>query len=197
MEKLPVYDAVLGEDGGVGAISIVKNPAMEAPFMAFSDKPEKFELAQEKERILLGAAMVPDKLVLRKSNIGEPYFLRFSKETIKEASYRFFKFAWMQAINAEHSEWLDNVYVCGGFIQNSSIGMMPPENLSGYPDGTWFVFVKVDNDDVWRNYVETGKVTGFSIEAMLGVERSGQEHPTEMSAVDLIDDILSKLDTTE
>ena len=32
------------------------------------------------------------------------------------------------------------------------------------PVGTWMVSVKVDNDDVWQNYVKTGKVKGFSIE---------------------------------
>ena len=32
------------------------------------------------------------------------------------------------------------------------------------PLGTWMGTVKVDNDDVWNNYVKTGKVKGFSIE---------------------------------
>ena len=32
------------------------------------------------------------------------------------------------------------------------------------PIGTWMVSMKVLNDDVWNNYVKTGKVKGFSIE---------------------------------
>ena len=32
------------------------------------------------------------------------------------------------------------------------------------PIGTWMVSMKVNNDDVWENYVKTGKVKGFSIE---------------------------------
>jgi hypothetical protein len=33
------------------------------------------------------------------------------------------------------------------------------------PVGTWMVSMKVLNDDIWENYVKTGKVKGFSIEA--------------------------------
>ena len=34
-------------------------------------------------------------------------------------------------------------------------------NLS-VPKGTWMVSVKVNNDEIWEEYVETGKVKGFS-----------------------------------
>ena len=32
------------------------------------------------------------------------------------------------------------------------------------PVGTWMVSMKVNNDEVWKDYVKTGKVKGFSIE---------------------------------
>ena len=32
------------------------------------------------------------------------------------------------------------------------------------PIGTWMGAVKVNNDEVWNDYVKTGKVKGFSIE---------------------------------
>ena len=32
------------------------------------------------------------------------------------------------------------------------------------PIGTWMVSMKVDNDEIWNDYVKTGKVKGFSIE---------------------------------
>ena len=32
------------------------------------------------------------------------------------------------------------------------------------PEGTWMVSMKVNNDDIWNNYVKTGRVKGFSIE---------------------------------
>jgi hypothetical protein len=42
------------------------------------------------------------------------------------------------------------------------------------PNGTWFVGVKVENDEVW-NQVKEGKIKGFSIEGFfneVGVEMS-------------------------
>ena len=32
------------------------------------------------------------------------------------------------------------------------------------PVGTWYVAMKVDNAEIWDEYVKTGKVKGFSIE---------------------------------
>ena len=32
------------------------------------------------------------------------------------------------------------------------------------PKGTWMVSMKVDNDNIWNEFVKTGKVKGFSIE---------------------------------
>jgi hypothetical protein len=44
---------------------------------------------------------------------------------------------------------------------------MDKSRLFGYTDltkGSWFGIYKVNNKDVWDNYVKTGKVKGFSIE---------------------------------
>jgi hypothetical protein len=32
------------------------------------------------------------------------------------------------------------------------------------PIGTWYVSMKVDNEEIWTEFVKTGKVKGFSIE---------------------------------
>jgi hypothetical protein len=32
------------------------------------------------------------------------------------------------------------------------------------PVGTWYVSMKVDNEEIWQEYVKSGKVKGFSIE---------------------------------
>ena len=34
------------------------------------------------------------------------------------------------------------------------------------PIGTWMVSMKVDNDDIWNNYVKENKIKGFSIEGL-------------------------------
>ena len=37
------------------------------------------------------------------------------------------------------------------------------------PIGTWMVSMKVNNDEVWNDYVKTGLVKGFSIEDILKI----------------------------
>ena len=56
--------------------------------------------------------------------------------------------------------------------------------------------VKVDNDDVWNNYVKTGKVKGFSIEGYFAdkLERPKEEIEENLSAEDkLINEIKKAL----
>jgi hypothetical protein len=39
-----------------------------------------------------------------------------------------------------------------------------------YPKGSWIATMKVDNDEIWNNYVKTGKVNGFSVDAMVDLQ---------------------------
>ena len=44
------------------------------------------------------------------------------------------------------------------------MGVNAPKGFENLPDGTWFGFVKVENDKIWNEYVKTGKLKGFSVE---------------------------------
>jgi hypothetical protein len=37
--------------------------------------------------------------------------------------------------------------------------------------GTWFGLMKVNNDEIWNDYVKTGKVKGFSIDGVFDMEK--------------------------
>ena len=49
------------------------------------------------------------------------------------------------------------------------------------PVGTWMGSVKVENEDVWNDYVKTGKVKGFSIEGYFA-DRLESKPKAELSA---------------
>jgi hypothetical protein len=55
------------------------------------------------------------------------------------------------------------------------------------PVGTWYVSMKVDNDEIWNEYVKSGKVKGFSIEGFFA------DKTTEMSKVSKEEIILSEI----
>ena len=65
------------------------------------------------------------------------------------------------------------------------------------PEGTWVVSMKVDDNEVWNNYVKNDKVFGFSIEGTFAnklvknVEMSSQE--IELSEDDVLNETLKMI----
>ena len=71
---------------GIEAISIVDKPAIEEKFIALS-KAHKIQLAEvdSEKRILMGAALVPNKNIYRQTEDDE-YYIYFSEDTVRKAS---------------------------------------------------------------------------------------------------------------
>ena len=55
-------------------------------------------------------------------------------------------------------------------------GIETPKGYDELPDGSRFVSMKIDNNDVWENFVKTGTLTGFSVEGTFI-----EEHLTDSS----------------
>ena len=68
------------------------------------------------------------------------------------------------------------------------------------PIGTWMVAMKVDNDDIWNNYVKEGKVKGFSIEGYFAdkLNRPQDKQQDQLSKEDkLLNEIIDVLKESE
>jgi len=159
---------------GVYGISLVENPAMEGTFVALSKAEKTIELktVNEEQRILLGLVLEPNKLIYRyDEQTQEEYNITFDEQTIKDLSYGFFKNNSQSNSTIEH----DNNPIKGVTFTESWIVENPTNDKSNnfgfsYPKGSWVAVMKVDSDEVWNNYVKTGKVLGFSIDAVLSLE---------------------------
>ena len=159
-------------NGGVYAISLVENPAMEGLFIALSKQEEiKFAEVDKEQRILMGLVLEPNKPVYRNQG-GEEFNIVFNEETIKELSHNFFKLGYQQNSTIEHEKEnkIDGVtFVESWIVEDSEIDKSANFGFS-YPKGSWIATMKVDSDEVWNNYVKTGKVQGFSVDALLSLE---------------------------
>ena len=62
------------------------------------------------------------------------------------------------------------------------------------PLGTWVGSIKVNNDDVWNNYVKTGKVKGFSIEGYFADKAELKEQNEEQLSADMLNEITKILE---
>jgi len=159
-------------NGGVYAISLVENPAMEGLFIALSKQEEiKFAEVDKEQRILMGLVLEPNKPVYRNQG-GEEFNIVFNEDTIKELSHNFFKLGYQQNSTIEHeaeSKIQGVTFVESWIVENSKIDKSANFGFN-YPKGSWLATMKVDSDEVWNNYVKTGKVQGFSVDALLSLE---------------------------
>jgi len=175
------YDPI--KNKGVYGISLVENPAMEGLFIALSkDEPIQLKTVNEEQRILMGLVLEPNKPIYRNQN-GEEFNIVFNEETIKELSYGFFKNNNHSNSTIEHD--IDK-NIKGVTFTESWIVENPTNDKSNnfgfsYPKGCWVAVMKVDSDAIWNDYIKTGKVQGFSIDAMLSLEEVNLKSNIEMS----------------
>jgi len=88
--EVPVFELKVNNDLKsdlvVDYVAGVDVPAIQDNFFAFSAEKNPFEFAQveDEHRIIFGAAMIPNQLILRKHpKTGEPFKVFYTKETIK------------------------------------------------------------------------------------------------------------------
>jgi len=154
------------EEAGIEAISIVESPAIESDFVALSKQTiQEIKLAElDKERkILLGALLIPNKTIFRSGAEGD-YYIYFSKETIVKASQMFYQNNNQNNSTLEHERELKGLTLVESWIVEDEVHDKSRKYGLNVPVGTWMGAVKVNNDEVWNEYIRTGKVKGFSIE---------------------------------
>jgi hypothetical protein len=165
--ELPIIELTLEElEQGIDATALVENPAIQRNWMAFKEhKDFKFKTHSEDKRILAGALMVADFPMYRNMN-GKEFFVKFSSETIEQLADRMVLNNKLTAFNFEHDakKELADMHIQQFFIINTELGVNTPMGFEELPNGSLFAFVKVNNEQVWNDYVKTGIVKGFSIE---------------------------------
>ena len=190
--ELVLDEENLQDDNGISAISIVESPAIEEDFIALKNQEFKFAEQDKEKKLLLGAALVPNRPIFRKDSTGaEDYYIFFSSETVRKASELFFIKGNQSNSTLEHQSDLEGLTVVESWIVESEKDKSRHYNLN-VPVGTWMVSVKCDNDEIWEDYVKTGKVKGFSIEAFFSDKMARPKDTTikeEAAAQDFINEI--------
>ena len=124
---------------------------------------QKFAIDSEEKRIVIGPAMVPDLRIFRKDKDGNPYHVYFSAETIKMIAEKYMRNKYIDNNDENHDGTaVKDVYVIESWIKED---VQDKSNKYGYEDlpvGTWFVSMKVKNEDVWKK-VKAGELNGFSV----------------------------------
>ena len=151
------------EQSGIDAVSVVESPAIEENFVALSKHEVELKEVDKEKRILMGAALIPNKKIYRVNEKKEEYYIYFSEDTVRQAMELFFKNGNQSNATYEHKDAVKGMTVVESWLIDDP--KSDKSQLYGFnlPKGTWMISMKVDNDEVW-NDVKAGKVKGFSIE---------------------------------
>jgi len=194
MLSIPIYRVYIDDSvDGMNMISLVKHPAVETDFLAFSkeDKPieSKFE-ADEEQHIVFGCAIRANFLIYRYDNERGEYYVTFDKQTIKDLVEKYAENNYFNNVNLNHEDNTDGVYLTQMFIKDVENGI-DPKGFEEIEDGSLFTAFKVNNDDVWEK-VKSGEFKGFSIETTMKLmeipseQKMASEQPEEEDEIDKI-----------
>tara|TARA_R100000781_G_C4072648_1_gene124992 strand:- start:543 stop:1121 length:579 start_codon:yes stop_codon:yes gene_type:complete len=172
---------------GIDAISIVENPAIEENFLALKNEEIKLAEIDKEKKILMGALLIPNKPIYRTNAEGE-YYIYFSRDTVEKASQLYLKNGHQNNSTLEHQHELNGLTLVESWIVEDTKFDKSRKYGLNVPLGTWMGSVKVNNDDVWNEYVKTGKVKGFSIEGYF-VDKMQNTSKEEQNAQQLLSEI--------
>lgn len=166
MGKFEIIELLIDEtkaEMGINAVSVVESPAIEENFVALNEHKIELKEVDNEKRILMGAALIPNKQIYRRAKDKE-FYIFFSEDTIRKASELFLMRSNQNNATIEHEKkMLDGMSVVESWIiddEKTDKSRLYNFNL---PKGTWMISMKVNNDDVWKK-VKAGEVKGFSIE---------------------------------
>jgi len=177
-----IVELILDEESelGIEAISVVENPAIEEDFVAL--KSQEFKLAEidGERRILMGALLIPNKPIYRRNGEDE-YYIYFSKDTVLKASQMYLMNSKQNNSTLEHQHAIEGLSLVESWIVEDKVHDKSVKYGMDLPLGSWVGSVKVNNDQIWNEFVKTGKVKGFSIE---GYFADKMERPNDQTIKD-------------
>lgn len=173
IKGIPVFDACIDNiEDGIYRISLVDDPAVESKFMFFSKQKEmKYSIQDEEKRLVSGVLMRADFPIYRYDEDFGEYYIRYTKETIREMAEKMMVDNTFNNVNIMHEDGTDveGVNLVELFIKDSSKGISPacfPE----IEEGSLFATYKVNNDEIWEK-IKDGTFMGFSIEGIFDLTK--------------------------
>ena len=165
IDGIPVYDATLGEDGGMLRISLVDAPAVMADFVAFAkQKPvQMYRIEDEEQRRVLGVVMRADFPIYRRDDRLGEYYIIYRADTIREMAQKYLAEGRQNNVNLMHQGAdVEGVEMVQYFIKGKGL---QPEGFEDIADGSLFAEFHIVDEAIWDK-VKDGTYKGFSLEGL-------------------------------
>jgi hypothetical protein len=197
-----IKELVISDDAqelAIDAISLVSAPAIEQDFVFFGKEKNNLTFAKvdEEKRMIVSPALIPNKQIFRYDpNTDSEYYVYFSPETVRKASELYLKHNNHHKATHEHNERVSGVLTVESWIKE---GDQDKSNLYGYkglPIGTWFVKMRIDNDDLWGK-IKDGSLRGLSIEGYFTdrLQEMSEKTPTDEEILSALNEIIKENQT--
>lgn len=161
-----LYELILEDDNdGVSALSFVSSPAIELDFVFFGTE-HKFQSINDEKRLVVGPILIPNKKILRVDGSGVPYEVYLSPETVAKIAHNYMKNGYQNEATLEHDKKVENISLVESWIVESRDKDKSKLYNMNLPMGSWAGVFKIDNDEMWNEYIKTGRVKGISIEGI-------------------------------
>lgn len=185
------------DEEGIEKISLVSEPAVMVDFVTLAKQEEikMYAIQNEEQQVVYGVVMVADTPIYRRSATMGEYYIKYTKDVIKQMAEKFIKDGNANNINLEHLEGTDmeGVHMVELFIKDAKNGINP-SGFESVPDGSLFAKYKVHSPMLW-NAIKNGEFKGFSLEGYFSYEEV--EMSKEDTELQLWSDILDMLKQIE
>lgn len=184
MNELKIYDIVLdSECDRMLCNSIVETPAIEDNFYYFEKQEQptliKFD-SNDLEHKIFGCVIRANYPIYRMDEYGREFYVRFSKEVIKDILLKYSKENLFNLVSIQHNgELLEGITLTEIFIKDSEKGIAP-KGFEHIEEGSLFACYKVENSQVWDMIVKN-ELKGFSIELIADLKPTNEFIETELS----------------
>jgi hypothetical protein len=201
MKETKIVELVIADDSqelAIDAISLVNSPAIEQDFVFFGKEKNNLTFAKvdEEKRMLVSPALIPNKQIFRYDpNTDSEYYVYFSPETVRKASELYLKHNNHHKATYEHKDRVSGVLTVESWIKE---GDSDKSKMYGYdlPNGTWFVKMKIENEDLWSK-IKEGELKGLSIEGYFTnkFEEMQKQQPTPEQILSALNEIIREAKT--
>jgi hypothetical protein len=198
-KNTPIVELLIDDEYqefAIDAISLVTTPAIEQDFVYFKKKEYNMTFAKtdDEKRLLISPALIPYKQIYRyDADTDTDYYVYFSADTVKRASELYLTHNNHHKATYEHESELKGVTTVESWVK---VADEDKSNHYGYdlPIGTWFVSMKIDNDDVWNEIKDGNTIKGLSIEGVFvdKMEKMSQKTPTNEDILSALNKIINE-----
>ena len=144
------------------------------------------------KRIATGPLMIPNKMILRRDEEGNPYYIYFTRTTVEKMAEKFLKLNKHNNTDVEHSfDITTQNTLLESWISEDKMYDKAYKMGFALPMGTWYVSYKINDDETWRR-IKEGELKGFSLAGPF-IEKMASNKLSEQTLANIIN-ILEQVD---